>query len=242
MSLFERFIDAPTALSGCVLWLDAMDRSTVVADATGSVSQWSDKSGLGNDAEQSNNLRRPEYRLTAFNGYPCIDYNTGSVTSRVLQTSDVSLTSHTFFAVVRGDASSGVLLCHKDDATAYVLGTTEVSHRAGRSGIFSDKNVSTTWIRDGLKKVVATRYNGEHASNLSWVNGVMNDINNRASSLTNRDPGTATATGPIYVGNQQTPNSPHRGVIAEVIVFSRALSDAERVLVERYLIKKWGIS
>lgn len=244
MSMFDRLIVVPTALSGCVLWLDAMDASTITTDATGSVSQWNDKSGRGNNVTQSDNTRRPEYRRAAFNGYPCVDWNTGSVSARVLTTSNnISMTSLTIFTVCRGDASSGYLFVHNGNSSAghAIWASTGPSIRVGR-GFISDKDVSVSWLRDSVKKIVVTRYDGkQHASNLSWVNGAMSNNINRSVAGTFDDSDGRTTTGPIYIGNDQTPANTWRGVIAEVIVFSRNLSDAERVLIERYLNKKWGL-
>jgi len=51
---------APTNLNGLVLWLDATDASTI-AESSGSVSQWDDKSGNSNNAAQSSAAEKPVY-------------------------------------------------------------------------------------------------------------------------------------------------------------------------------------
>src|SRR5687767_12765240 len=61
-------VSALPVLGGLKLWLDAGDSSTIVTDANGRVEQWLDKSGLDNDATQTNPAMRPTRELTALNG------------------------------------------------------------------------------------------------------------------------------------------------------------------------------
>jgi len=51
----------PTDIAGLQLWLDASDLSTITKDGSNYVSQWNDKSGNGNNANQANATYRPIY-------------------------------------------------------------------------------------------------------------------------------------------------------------------------------------
>lgn len=72
-------IAEPNEISGLVLWLDAADANSITKDVSGKVSKWSDKSGKGFNAEQSDAIARPLYSTTAVNDLPGIVFN-GSTT------------------------------------------------------------------------------------------------------------------------------------------------------------------
>jgi hypothetical protein len=240
----EKIINAPTQLSGCIVWLDGMDRGSITTNATGSVSQWNDKSGLSNHATQSDNTRRPEYRATAFGGLPCVDYNSGSVTARNLATPNISLSAFTTFTVVIG--TSGFVWAHNADTVngAWCFSQNNDSIRCVRGGSYSVKNVGpnpATWIADGARKVVAVRFGGNWDSFIARTNGSNPGASESVAGVSKVDPGLTTVTGPFYLGNRAALITSLAGLIAEHIVFGRALSDAETSLVESYLARKWNI-
>ncbi len=70
-----RTLTEPQEVSGLVLWLDAADASSITKDASGKVSKWSDKSGKGFNAEQSDTSAQPLYGATAVNQSPGIVFN-----------------------------------------------------------------------------------------------------------------------------------------------------------------------
>ena len=54
------YIQAPTQIPGCALWLDAADASTVTLSGA-NVTAWKDKSGNGYDAIQPTTAYQPTY-------------------------------------------------------------------------------------------------------------------------------------------------------------------------------------
>jgi hypothetical protein len=239
----KRVIQAPTEIHDCALWLDATDLATVTMDGAGLVSQWADKSGNNKHAVQALDANKPTYSPTGLNGRACMDWGNGSVATRVMTTPAITIGLFTAFMVLRGDASAGYVYVHHSDTTngTYVLGGFEASIRVNRPGGpgFSDKNVSATWLRDSVPKQVTTRFGGLHATHKAWVGGVAQNLANRPAA-TNFDPGFTTQSGFIYVGGNGI-GTTWRGVIAELIIFTRELSDGERILVERYLAEKYGM-
>ena len=61
-------------LENLSLWLDA-DESTTVTHSSNAVSQWSDKSGSGNDATQSTAANKPALTESGLNGKPVITFD-----------------------------------------------------------------------------------------------------------------------------------------------------------------------
>lgn len=64
----------PASLSGLTLWLDAQDNSTITASSN-NVSQWDDKSGLGNNVTATD---KPTYSATSCNSRPGLTGNGSS--------------------------------------------------------------------------------------------------------------------------------------------------------------------
>jgi hypothetical protein len=243
MSYPDRVIKAPTDLVGCVLWLDAADISSITKDGSDLVSQWNDKSGNAKHAVQATGANQPTYSASGFNGRPCIDWGNGAVVARSMATtSSITLGTYTSVAVVRGDVSGGYLWTHVTDSAngSYVFQRNHSSRviRAAGTSAKAVLSVPSTWLADGAKRIVTVTFGGLQASHLFRLDGV----NQQTVDTTIGNPGTATVSGTFFVGNNQIPGSPFRGVIAELIIFDRALSDGEIVQVERYLAKKWGLS
>ena len=90
----------PTSLpfDNIKLWLDA-DESTTITHSSNSVSQWKDKSGKGNHAEQSTAANQPTLTASGLNGKPVITFD-GSNDS--LNATNVNITqSYSFFIAAK---------------------------------------------------------------------------------------------------------------------------------------------
>jgi hypothetical protein len=66
----------PASVTGCSLWLDAADPSSVITSGS-NISQWSDKSGNGRHATQSTSANQPFYIQNSLNNLPVVSF-TGS--------------------------------------------------------------------------------------------------------------------------------------------------------------------
>jgi hypothetical protein len=237
----RRQIASPLELPDCAMWFDATDLSSITKDGAGLISQWSDKSGNAKHATNATaDITKPSYSANGFNGFPCLNWGAGESSARRLTTAAVSLGLFTIVAAVRGNAGALVLCCHNLDGTSgcYMSGGQNWSLRACRTGVYSDKNALTTsWLRDSVNSIIAWRFGGVHGSHTVRTNASTPIL---IDGLKN-DPGTASISGPFYIGNQQTPNVAWRGLIAEMIIYNRALTDGEQTMVEAYLARKYGL-
>jgi hypothetical protein len=85
---------------GLVLWLDAADVDTVILNGS-TVSQWSDKSGLGNHLSNATSATQPGYLATAFNSKPTLQFTTaGEQFLHRSSMSDLNSASDFFMAAV----------------------------------------------------------------------------------------------------------------------------------------------
>jgi len=175
-----------------------------------------DWSGLGNHATALI-ARQVPFSLAGFGGYPCLDFGTARTFG--YSTPAIVLGVQSLIVAVRGDGNCGYVLTHGGDDN-YVFGNAGSSIRANRGATASQKAVSATWIRDGVRKVVGVSFNGTHATHLAYVNGV----DQAATTLTNADPGVGTISAALGIGcNPSSFSLGTAGVIHEVMAFGKAI-------------------
>ncbi|MCB0367703.1 MAG: fibronectin type III domain-containing protein, partial [Bdellovibrionales bacterium] len=221
------------------LWLDAKDANTlyqandctsIVSSDGESVGCWKDKSLHGNNATQSG-ANKPTWKqsVAELAGAPGVDFDGGTNYLNFAQ-SLVDSTEYTIFAVVHRDTTA---------VNNYFLGTqsavanqglhmgfeTNTSFRLGQYG--NDLNVTTP---------------GQIDSSVALVWGKLDSTGKTVfyNGSTNTD---ATATqisspGQGVIGRGFDANG-FDGQVAELIVFTRALSAGEIDLMEEYLRDKW---
>ena len=228
------FIFNPTVISNCALWLDAADSSTFSFSGS-TVTQWADKSGNGRNATGSGTPRlvqNMQNRLPAiyFDG---ASYFTGSLTNTTAQ--------HSFLSVFR-----------------FNTGAPQYARLAsfGQNGQFDYNNNAYYNLSYNTGTLAITRSPTETQVTLA---SPALDAFHQASILftgqnglyytdggTNTNSATWTAAfnfNQYRLGSDQIPFVPQelQGYIAEVIVYSSALSQADRQRLEGYLAWKWGL-
>ncbi len=232
----------PLLISGLQLWL-AADHvggfGTTLSDGA-SVSTWTDLSDQGNDATTAG--AAPTYKTGILNGLPVVRFAASS--SQYLCANGaatiVSGSDKPFTAVSAFKGTSG--------ADVYSWGNSGNSVPFLTMRLSSDK--PSSWKRDdaasGTQKIPSGGTNtGFHlvshvhtgtAVSL-YVNGVATSVNGTIDDVgtTTLDRFTLGAFGRTTVTGFFT------GDIAELMIYNRALTDAEREHLERYLMNKWGL-
>ena len=231
----------PTAIDGCILWLDADDKESIV-ESSNLVSNWLDKSGEGNHAAQSTSSYQPTYASASVNGrggisfdgldnYMAINFannvadgvaNDVIIVFRALSTNAVqnggSGANNTLYVYDGDDGSHRRLLKHGADSLETYAGADQDTG--------SDGNI------DGLDvNIVVTRYSDSGAV---WRNGrrIMGLVDNLSSSNGFRD---------MVIGADYAYARWSNIEIFELIVYNTTLSSVERQQVEWYLSNKWDI-
>jgi hypothetical protein len=213
-------VTAPTDITGCIGWWDASDASSITQSG-GLISQWNDKSGNGKHATASGTTR-PTYTGTR-NGRNVVTFDG---TGNRMNTTLVDSATQTILFVAKATAASAP-------------GTRRVVSYQAERGFFASSGWN--WFSPNAGTGVSpTDYNvaggviTNDTSMLVYGNGV-------AVSAA-FDPFNAGATTFVIGGeNASTVSNLFQGEIAEVVVFSSALSTANRARVERYLSLKWGV-
>lgn len=231
----------PTDIPGCALWMDAGDRSTLTLSSSNTVTGWTDKSGN----------RRPltvnsagTYSATGFNGLPTIQF----VNGQWMTTSTAAVTSNScsMFIVQQTGASTYLMPLSVGGTTnPYVFwwrgdfnSYTFNQEGAGGMGNHYYRTTGVPMIMTGIVTPNAGNYWAFYTNGTYLVNGDLGGFN--TAPLSN------TGGSNVYIpGNLVQFGGPggggFTGNISEVLIFSNALPNAQRQLVENYLATKWGL-
>lgn len=231
----------PTQVSGCSLWLDAADQSTLTLGPANTVSRWRDKiSSLSFQASATN----PTLYPIPFNrNYP-IQFSGSSFFLNSAFT--YGLSSRSCFLVVSETTpgNNNGFLSFAVTGTDYTQ-TNALAIESGSKTISQYYQIITASGNGGY---VAT-LTGQPATPFAiysdtFGSGVESVYQNGTLATTATSSQTFTSSLGLYVGARMVANSVSNyltGLVAEVILYNRALTASERQQAEGYLAWKWGL-
>jgi hypothetical protein len=208
---------SPDSIAGLQLWLDSSDESAIT-QSSGSVSEWNDKSGNGNNAVQATGSYQPTYPGTSFNGLATLSFNG----SNFLQATPIPLTNCTIFAVV-GSASASGAMFSSNDGNTYIgnySGNFRFEMPIGAAAPFTPTaSPRNLWCQSNVSTNTATANVGLSSSGSypSSQSGTVSQVGGRG----------------IY-GDDLTGN------MAEVLIYNTVLTSTQITQVLTYLSGKWG--
>lgn len=226
------------AIPDLMFWLDAA-QTTGFADGA-SVAAAPDSSGNGNPASAT---FQPTYKASWTNGAPAFQFsgNKQGLTTALSQSAIGSRqTSFVVFALIGSTNSEGardMRLLDDEIGTAtldqvsFHLDTFAGAGNAARMGAASGPTASSAALSLATPYVASVTSPG-----LLYLNG--------AASAANINGPNATRTYPYMVGSIGGASQPRslNGYIAEVIIFGRVLTAAERHSIESYLGTKYAVT
>ena len=232
----------PAVIPGLTLWLDASDTSTIDAS---SVSEWKDKSGNNNHATQLTGSNQPTSGTHTINGINGIyfdgvnHYISANAIATLLTGSDVPFSMFVVFEPTDETPGSSEVLIGIGSSTSNTPlidlnqvtdGTTSLLRRdnTASSSVITQTAVSGP-------KIHVQAFSGTTVS--VWVNGVLEN-NEEAMDVgtLSLDRFTIGALLRASVSNQ------YNGVIGQVLIYNRRLSDEEITFLTMESSNKWGIS
>ncbi|HUP20382.1 MAG TPA: S8 family serine peptidase [Gemmatimonadota bacterium] len=205
----------PSSLDGLVLWLST-DALAGLADGD-PVATWPDASGAGNDASQSTASKRPLWVADVGDGRPALffDADDGMATG-----ANPPLETTVLVVYASRAAASGRVL---NGGYAVFMGPYVGRYRNYTSGYVHGPAVEAgRWVLHGLRQssgVAELHFDGAFVG----------------STTKTADPGA------ILLASQGIYGNPLDGWVAEVLVYDRALTDAELDDVEAWLMARHGI-
>jgi hypothetical protein len=215
---------APTNISGCQLWLDAAD-DTTISIGTG-VSQWNDKSGNERHLTQSTGANQPAYSLAAVNGLNAISFDG---TNDYMDSGAFTINApHTivFAEKIDGTDNTQVLFdqISGNNIAIYVFSSPDFRATAGGSDI-------PVGLFDGNTKAHYLAIDGDAGYY----------TRNNESKITNNWGSPSLTSFRIGANNALTTGAFMNGFALEAIIYNKKLSDTELTQVQTYLSNKWAI-
>jgi len=234
---------SPSSIAGLQLWLDAAAPETLfdattggsLVAADGGVARWEDKSGNARHATQGTAANRPTRKTAQQNGLDALLFD-GSNDAFSLNPITIPA-SHSVFQVYQ--RLTGV--------QSFGIASNEIG----------DIRYASLWFTDGILYQISnnpnnfTTHGGSNAATGYFVvstirNGTASiDVRRNGSSVASVTTGAAVtnaASGSWNAIGDRSSGFFHSGNMCEIIIYNSVLSDANRALVENYLLAKWGIT
>ena len=225
----------PAYVPGMVLWLDASALSDDDKDDEGNIAIWRDESGRGNDAMGTEG-RRPTYKEDAIGGLPAVEFD-GSQYLAAADTDSWNLDYITIISVVQfNDLTNHRTIVNRSTAAKWV--TYYYWHNNRHFRMLVDPEQDNYYHANELPVKEPLTITGDYdgrSVNL-WFNGALQDTHefNNGGVITKED-------GDLYIGSLEGSTRFHKGYIAEILIYNKALNDKERESVEGYLMDKYGL-
>lgn len=224
-------VDLPVK-GGLALWLDAADDTAFSYSSGTSVSQWRDKSSNNFHASQGTVASQPS-RSTAQNSRKTVNFDG---TNDTVTIPNFTCNSEMSIFVV-SNCGTSLLIEHSTDANSnqgfyfYGGGNGMIYITRATGSIIFNSN----WLSGGYS--IASAANSTGLDLLTYKNGTQQTIiTDGRSSLTN-----SYITNTLYIGSRGANSLWSSGPIAEIIIYNRKVTNAERNLIHTYLGQKWGI-
>jgi|GEM_PF-1166172 len=229
--------------AGLRLWVRA--DVGVTASASGAVTAWADQSGSNNNAVQATESRAPKLVANALNGKPVLRFDGVDDYLDVAQAQSLAITGDisSFFVVKFDDFATYRAVWGKTAGPAGNLPAPTDYYTVPNTGVprlYRGNGTSTSLgFVDAAKGLTAATYLiagfAQEGTNLThYLAGQPNGSGRLTATL--GDGGKA-----LKIGSREDFVTKMKGDIAELVIYDRALPDAERNQVVDYLKNKYGL-
>ncbi|TNF37139.1 MAG: hypothetical protein EP329_03915 [Deltaproteobacteria bacterium] len=216
-----QFEATPASFSGLVTWVHAGAGTTLVS---GALATWVDQSGSGNDFVQGTASKRPVLTADANNGYPAVRFEAAQADD---MSNGVNLSSGAFSVFIaarmRGPVTNRILGgANNNWLLGWWSGNQDTVYNLGWVSPSQTVRATTAWMQYGEVSTGASM-SAYRAGRLMYTS-------------------TTYASGPNGLAlSRYSAAEQSDADVLEVIAYDRALSDAERQAIERYLDTKYAL-
>lgn len=243
------FIPLVIKTTALQIWYNADKANTTnfnVAPTNGAdISQWKDISGTGHSLNQSGNAaQKPQWYSNVLNGLGVVRFNgIGQGTTESLNINPISwMRSQTGFTMF-------VIAAARTTGSAQVVTTTDTSgfkvfHDGSYWGVAASGGslLTTAPVTPGQFDILAFVYDGTQADNAGRLRFRHNREWEGGTYTGTVGTTTSSSSNYFYIGTNETNNGGYfQGDIAEVLMFTRTLTESELQNVENYITNHWGV-
>ena len=235
----------PTSITGCALWLDGADSSTITM-VTG-VSQWNDKSGNGYNLTQGSTGSQPTRTGNLLNFVT--NYNMNIPQAAINNASTWSM----FFAVNPIASVNWFMAKQRDGVNSYNIFSTTQTGGPGPNAYFTGLTnylyvrmfnagtlaASSAALTMSQLQILSFVYDGTNM--LIYINGNLSSTTAGSFAIQNDTSSTNFLLGQWF-GNGTNYNSNGNFQLGELVYFNSSLTATQRQQVEGYLAQKWGLT
>jgi hypothetical protein len=215
----------PIPTDQLLLWLDAADSLTLELDEDARIRQWRDKSSNGLHASVEDTGHRPRIIETALHGRPLVRFS-GAEWLEVPSKADLGA-EYTLVFVARGREGTLLSKGSGDSDGSFSMFDGVAGFRVSGSDLHAGEHDAQAF---GVRCILAD------ASNVRWYVGGA-ECGKHADTKHAVKNSNRLRMGCILA--RKSGKSFFQGELAELIIYTRALSDDERTAVEGYLRGKW---
>ena len=223
----------PNLVSGLVLWLDAGTLSVGDLDP---VDTWMDGSGVGNDVFQDSASAYPTFVANQLNGHPVLRFDGVDDSLYSPPRATLSMTTATVFVVRNTETWAAALSVAEEETVQeeYLVFDQSVVHHSeafNYAELFHQDSHPGYFLQVG-------RYGNGPTDLQSYLNGVQSMLAVNVAGAPREYDGVPRY---VRVGGRAFGWQRFSGDIAEIVMYSRALLDSERIGVEEYLNVKYAL-
>lgn len=228
-----------TVTEGLTLWLKA--DTGITAEASGAVTAWTDQSGNENHAAQPDAALAPTLVTDALNAKPVLRFDG---TDDFLEVADSESLSGT------GDITSFFVIKFDDFATFRAVWGKTAGNLPGPTDYYTVPNtgIPTLYRGNGSSAGLASFTGTPLRAGAYFVAGFGTEGDQASHFFADQVTATGTLTADVFdadtallIGTRGDQFTRLKGDLAEVLIYDRALSASERVLVAGYLAAKYNI-
>ncbi len=222
------------------LWLDA---NQGISEISNDLTQWDDQSGYANHATPPTTTNRPTYNATGTNGYPIITFDGTNHYLTAVDAASLDLTTWSIIVV-------GIINTHKNYNAFVVKGSDAQENYEFLTNFPGTGNIHypvryTTGGRSTdseAGEVFSTTSYGVYQLDYDQTNFEFYIDGN----LTETDAETRTPLtngNPLYIANELgTSGRTLNGSLAELMIFSSPVNDAQRLILHNAMAAKYGFT
>lgn len=226
----------PTDIPDCVLWLDGADEAgTITKDGSNRVSNWADKSGHAHHGTQGTDANKPISGIRTINSLNVLDFQSNDKISLPSALYTLPLGNNTVFIVAGTDNTAA--------ATQTLLSGTNSGSTRYRIMYLNSSGNQYEIVNGTVSNPASYTYNtAPHIHTMLRSNAaIIGTID--GATIVNAATANANAINAFAIGTQANNTSGGwDGPVGEVVIYNRALSQAEGGVVMAYLSAKWGIA